>query len=88
MSTSYQRVVKSVIDGDTFELFQELEGSKFVRIANLNAPELNEYGGKAAKERLRKLIEGKTVTIKPVGRSYNRIVAEVYINRRLVKDQV
>ena len=88
MATSYRRKVKTVKDGDTFELFQELDGSKRIRIADLDAPELNEYGGKAAKDKLKNLIEGKDVTIKPVSRSYGRIVAKVYINRRLVNDQL
>lgn len=85
---SRRRKVKEVTDGDTFVLHQELEGSKVVRIANLNAAELNARGGNVAKNRLKRLIENEEVTIKPVGKSYGRIVAKVFINRRLVKDQV
>lgn len=82
--TTYRKV-KRVLDGDTFELHRSIHGNKFVRIANLNAPELGESGGYSAKEKLRKRIQGKTVTLRPVGKSYGRTVAEVRHKRRLLR---
>ena len=89
MNKPVRRKVKRVIDGDTFELYTNLQGSKIVRIANFNAPEEGERGGKAATKKLKDLIEFKTVTLKIRARgSYGRIVADVSINRRDVKKQL
>ncbi len=87
--TSKRRKVKRVIDGDTFELNQELQGTKRVRIANIDAPEKGQKGHQAAINKLKKLIENKEVTINPRAKDkYGRLVAEVIINRQLVKDQL
>ncbi len=48
--------VEKVIDGDTFDVtpnwkWGDKEGDR-VRIANLDAPELNQPGGQAAKTRM------------------------------------
>jgi len=80
-----RRKVKKVHDGDTFELHHKLRGTRFVRIANKNAPELHQFGGREAKEKLRRRIQGRTVTLQPVGRSYGRTVARVRYNRRLLR---
>ena len=83
------RKVKRVIDGDTFELHQELQGTKRVRIANIDAPEKGQRGHQAATNKLKKLIENKKVTINPRAKDkYGRLVADVIINRRNVKDQL
>lgn len=79
------RTVKKVIDGDTFQIRNKINGSNYIRIANKNAPEKYQFGGRQSTEKLKKQIEGKVVTLKPVGRSYSRIVAKVRCNRRLVK---
>jgi len=80
-----KRKVKKVHDGDTFELHRNFQGSKFVRIAGKQAPELNQFGGRQARDKLKRQIQGKTVTLQPVGRSYNRVVAKVRHNRRLIR---
>ena len=68
-----QRVkVTKVIDGDTFRI----KGSKFIRIANIDTPEKGRAGSAAATNALKELINGKTITINPVGKSYGRIVAD------------
>ena len=82
--TTYRKV-KRVPDGDTLELYRKINGSNFVRIANINAPELHQFGGYAAKEKLKRRVQGKVVTLQPVGRSYNRVVARVRHNRRLIR---
>ena len=89
INKSVRRKVKRVIDGDTFELYTSLQGSKIVRIADFDAPEKNKRGDKPATRKLTGLIESKTVTIKPRTRDKNgRIVADVVINRKMVKTQL
>ncbi len=36
-----RRTVKRVLDGDTFQTYRKVNGSNYVRIAGVNAPELN-----------------------------------------------
>jgi hypothetical protein len=73
--TSY---VTSVIDGDSFYI----TGDE-VRLADVSAPEWNEYGGSAATSALKDLISGKTVyldTDQQSGRDkYGRLIAVVYV---------
>lgn len=79
-----KRKVQRVVDGDTFQVRRNVNGSQYIRIAKVNHPERGEYGYAAAKQRLARLV-GKDVTLKPVGRSYGRTVAVVRHNRRLVR---
>jgi len=80
-----RRKVRRVIDGDTFETCRKIQGSHRVRIAGKNAPERYQSGGSRATAKLRKQIQGKTVTLQPVGRSFGRIVAKVRHKRRLLR---
>jgi len=80
-----KRKVKRVVDGDTFELYHQLNGSRFVRIAGMNAPEKYTSVGRRATNSLRGKIGGKTVTIRPVGRSYGRIVGKVFHSRKQMR---
>jgi endonuclease YncB( thermonuclease family) len=79
-----KRKVKRVVDGDTFETYRKVNGSNFVRIAGLNAPEKNQFGGRRSTNRLRGTIGGETVNVKPVGKSYGRTVAVVRKGRKNV----
>jgi len=79
------RKVKRVLDGDTFQTYRKIKGSNYVRLAGVNAPEKHQFGGREATARLKRQIQGKTVTLQPVGRSYSRVVARVRVNRRLVR---
>jgi len=79
------RKVKRVPDGDTLELHRRISGSKFIRIAGLNAPELYQFGGLAARAKLKRQVQDKVVTLQPVGRSYGRVVAHVRHKRRLIR---
>jgi endonuclease YncB( thermonuclease family) len=74
--------VKRIIDGDTFQL----KGGEYVRIAGLDAPELHQRGGMAAKRRLQsKVPQGKQVGLSmPVAKSYGRVVRKVTINQKNV----
>jgi len=68
------RVIK-VIDGDTFTVTGDT-----IRLADVDAPELDEPSGLQAKQRLRDLIEGKDVEYEEQARDvYGRIVAEVWV---------
>ncbi len=71
--------VYKVIDGDTFDAFPVGR----VRLADVNAPELNEKGGVEAREALSKLIQGKKVYLdvddKYVMDRYYRLVCVVYV---------
>lgn len=79
-----RRTVKRVLDGDTFQTYRKVNGSNYVRIANKNAPEKYQFGGKEATSKLKRQIQGKSVTLQPVGRSYSRVVARVRCNRKLI----
>jgi len=78
-----KRQVDKVIDGDTFRVKRKVNGSNYIRLPGFDAPEINSSGGKLAKDRLARAI-GKSVTLKPRGRSYGRVVAEVRHNRKNV----
>ena len=87
----YNRRVTEVIDGDTFHLSSPIRylGKSYsrVRIKNLNAADLSNQRGVFAKNALRRLIAGKTVTIDFHRElNYDRIVADVSVNGKLVKD--
>lgn len=81
MPNSVRRKVQKAIDGDTFKVSHRVGGSQYVRIAGLNCPERGQRGYGSAKQRLAKL-EGKTVTLRPRGKSYGRTVADVFYHRR------
>ncbi len=71
--------VSSVVDGDTFHIPNDR-----VRLANIDAPEINEAGYQKATDMLTSLINGKTVyldTDQKGGRDPNgRLIAVVYLN--------
>lgn len=83
-----RRTVKRILDGDTFLVNRKIGNTNKVRLAGYNAPEKYQFGGQKATNKLRGLIGGKTVTIIPQGRSYDRIVANVRVNRRNVSKRM
>jgi endonuclease YncB( thermonuclease family) len=83
--------VSQVIDGDTFDVSPQWQWNRQtgdrVRPAGYDAPELDTYGGQAAKDRLERLILGRKVEL---GAAYRidrgRLVCEVYFqNKNLVQ---
>lgn len=76
-----------VIDGDTLAI-----GSQHVRLWGVDAEELDEPNGYAAKAHLIILVAGREVTCSYNGRSYNRVVgvchvgADYTLNTRMVED--
>ncbi|MCK4589527.1 MAG: thermonuclease family protein [Nanoarchaeota archaeon] len=84
----YRRTVKRVIDGDTFLVKRAINGTSKIRLSGVNAPEKHQFGGPTATNVLRGLIGGEKVTVTPVGRSYDRIVAGVTQNRRNINKRM
>lgn len=82
---SYRRKVQKVIDGDTFKIRNRVNGSQYVRITGMNCPEKGQRGYQSAKQSLARNIQGKTVTVKPRGRSYGRVVADVIHKRKRLR---
>ena len=83
--------VINVIDGDTFDVSPEWSwngqvGSR-VRATGYDAPELSDYGGHTANEKLRRLILGETVKL---GTAYRvdrgRLVCDAYFKGRNLAD--
>lgn len=73
-----------VIDGDTFDVspnwaYGGTTGSR-VRVAGVNAPELHNHGGMAAKKRLEQAVLGRNVVLYGRALSYGRLVAGVTVN--------
>jgi micrococcal nuclease len=68
--------VAHVIDGDTIKI----RGMK-IRLAGINAPELDRPYGVKSKYEMVKIVKGKTVYVVPDGTtSYDRIVATCYVD--------
>lgn len=80
----FMRTVKRVVDGDTFEVARRIGKLNRIRLANFDAPKKSTRAGMEAMWALRGMIGGKRVTIRPVGRSYNRVVAKVFADRKSV----
>jgi len=81
-----KETVTRVIDGDTFETDRRKNA---VRLANVDTPEKGRRGAPQAREKLRKLIEGKEVGIETVARDkYGRSVARVYRGRESVNKKM
>ncbi len=77
-----KETVTRVIDGDTF-LTKSRKRS--VRLADVNAPERGRKGASKATQRLRKLIQGKTVEVETVARDvFGRAVANVKVGKKSV----
>jgi micrococcal nuclease len=77
-----KRTVTKIIDGDTFKVNRKINGTNYVRLANVDAPERYARGGRTATNILKGMIAGKTITVNPVGRSYNRVVATASFHRK------
>lgn len=71
--------VTRVIDGDTLKTPR-----RFIRLANVDAPELVSRGGTKAKNQLKDMVQGKTISYKPLGKSYGRVVAQVKLGSKSV----
>ncbi|OGV89560.1 hypothetical protein A2Z41_01205, partial [Microgenomates group bacterium RBG_19FT_COMBO_39_10] len=78
-------LVVNVLDGDTFVL----ETSQRVRLAGLDAPEVDFCGGQEAKGKLESLVMEKRVILRePVVDNWGRIVALVYVGNQFINEEV
>lgn len=81
--------VTNVIDGDTFEMEvthvgknnkEKYNDNETVRIAGIDAPEINTDEGKKAKKELEKKISGQEVRCTVQARdTYGRVVADIEV---------
>jgi micrococcal nuclease len=79
-----EKVVK-VIDGDTVIL----ENHQSIKLMGVNAPEPEHCYGSQSTLYLRKLVLGKRIFLRePVTDQYRRIVALVYLDRKLVNEMM
>jgi endonuclease YncB( thermonuclease family) len=79
LTTSAQLVVQ-VYDGDTYKILDHGK-LQVIRLANVDAPELNQYYGTVVKAGVSKLILGCDVKIDPVSKDrYGRMIAGVTVD--------
>lgn len=80
----------SVGDGDTIRVTNRQEEKATIRLACIDAPETSQASsGKWSTERLKALIRGKSISLKPqVKDRYGRTVAEVYVGSRNINLQM
>jgi len=72
ITESFEAICRRVIDGDTIMLSSSFRDFDFkLRITDLDAPEMNQEGGKQAREWLKTRIEGKKIEVKID--KYNRV---------------
>lgn len=70
------------VDGDTLRV-----GADRIRLRGIDAPELTEPGGQAARQRLEHLLQEGPIRIVPHGQDvYGRTVADVFVNGRNVAE--
>ena len=89
MADTIRGPVTNVIDGDTFDMkvthvgkknAEEYNDNERVRIAGIDAPEIDTEEGKKAKKELEKKISGKEVRCTIQARdTYGRIVADIQV---------
>lgn len=83
--------VVNIVDGDTFEVSPQWRWSgqdgAHVRPTGYDAPELHEYGGQAAKEKLSRLVLGEQVELRVAHKiDRGRLVCDVYFKGRNLAD--
>jgi len=89
MADTIRGPVTSIVDGDTFNIKvthtgkenkEKYNNNERIRIAEIDAPELNTPAGRRSKEQLEKKLSGKEVRCYVQARdTYSRIVAKVKI---------
>ncbi|MBS1744086.1 MAG: thermonuclease family protein [Bacteroidetes bacterium] len=77
---SSAQLVVQVIDGDTYKVLDKGK-LKVIRLANVDAPEMDQYYGKLVKAAVSKLILAKTIGLDERRPDrYGRMIADVTIN--------
>lgn len=71
-----------VIDGDTIRV-----GNERIRLRGIDTPEMSEFDGVVAKQRLEEFLRGGSIRIVPYARDvYHRLIADVFVNGENVAD--
>ncbi|MBH0207185.1 MAG: thermonuclease family protein [Nitrospira sp.] len=71
-----------VIDGDTIRV-----GNERIRLRGIDTPEMSEFDGVVAKQRLEEFLRGGSIRIVPHARDvYRRLIADVFVNGENVAD--
>lgn len=83
--TEFGGPVTYIVDGDGLCVGADMGGIE-VRVADFNAIELNQPGGRDAKETLRRIVFGRSVSCVAGKRSYDRVVAVCYLGERSIGD--
>lgn len=83
--TPFEGKVSYIVDGDGLCVGSDRGGIE-VRLADFNAIELKEQGGRDAKEALKRIALGRHVQCVAGSRSYDRTVARCTLNGRLLGD--
>lgn len=81
--------VKSIYDGDTMRVINNKNKELKIRFACIDARELKQKGGTEDRDFVRKLVKdnGDRVKLNITGKDrYDRIIAEVYINKGLLQE--
>lgn len=74
----FGKVIK-VIDGDTIYIKHKDFGKMKVRLADIDAPELDQPYGKESKQLLKEIIDKKTIKLKKIAKDkYDRIIGVIY----------
>ncbi len=88
--TVFSGVVRYVGDGDSLCVGPKGRPDRWieVRLADFNAPELNERGGQRAKALLRQLVIGRRLVCTAGRRSYDRVVATCTRDGRAIGEEL
>lgn len=78
-------IVKEVFDGDSLALKTDIS----LRLANVEAPEIDLCGGQEAKKTLEDLVLGKPVKYEIISKDqFSRLIALVWVNDKLVNEEI
>jgi micrococcal nuclease len=83
--STVKALVVRVVDGDTVVL----EGRERVRVANINAPEIDEELGLASRDFAVKMVQGQQATITSTVRDgYGRLVGDVEVSGKSLSEEL
>jgi endonuclease YncB( thermonuclease family) len=77
--TTTAQLVVHVYDGDTYRIIRDGK-LQVIRLANVDAPELNQYYGTTVRHAVSNLVLGKVVEVHPTKKDlYGRTIAKVMV---------
>ena len=85
--TVFEGPVRYVADGDSL-CIRTHDGLVEVRLADFNAPEMNQTGGARAREILRQIAEGQTVECTAGRRTWDRVAAMCVLDGASLGDRM